>query len=126
MQAREVELDVHERNAATKDSAFSNTRLPPELRQVLTCESPAVFLHFPLEEGALGPLLSAPAGASKRETPTSNLTESIERSAQMKAQCLLGACFTTDTADSYGGIAIHCIMLTMLLYFNNFTFYSAT
>ena len=54
------------------------------------------------------------------------VTESIERSAQMKAQCLLGACFTTDTADSYGGIAIHCIMLTMLLYFNNFTFYSAT
>ena len=27
-------------------------------------------------KGALGPLLSAPAGASKRETPTSNLTES--------------------------------------------------
>ena len=25
---------------------------------------------------ALGPLLSVPAGASKRETPTSNLTES--------------------------------------------------
>ena len=27
-------------------------------------------------KGALGPLLSAPVGASKRETPTSNLTES--------------------------------------------------
>ena len=27
-------------------------------------------------KGALGPVLSAPAGASKRETPTSNLTES--------------------------------------------------
>ena len=27
-------------------------------------------------KGALGPLLSALAGASKRETPTSNLTES--------------------------------------------------
>ena len=27
-------------------------------------------------KGALGPLLSAHAGASKRETPTSNLTES--------------------------------------------------
>ena len=27
-------------------------------------------------KGALGSLLSAPAGASKRETPTSNLTES--------------------------------------------------
>ena len=26
-------------------------------------------------KGALGPLLSAPEGASKRETPTSNLTE---------------------------------------------------
>ena len=31
-------------------SAFSNTRLPPELRRVLSCELPAVFLHFPLEE----------------------------------------------------------------------------
>ena len=31
-------------------SAFSKTRLPPELRRVLSCESPAVFLHFPLEE----------------------------------------------------------------------------
>ena len=31
--------------------------------RVLSCESPVVFLHFPL-------------GASKRETPTSNLTES--------------------------------------------------
>ena len=28
-------------------------------------------------KGALGPLSSAPAGASERETPTSNLTESI-------------------------------------------------
>ena len=36
-------------------------------------ESPGVFLHFPLDEK---PLLSAPAGASKRETPTWNLTES--------------------------------------------------
>ena len=37
-------------------SAFSKTRLPPELRQVLSCESPAVFLHFPLEEkGPWGP-----------------------------------------------------------------------
>ena len=37
-------------------SAFSKTRLPPELRRVLSCESPAVFLHFPLEEkGPRGP-----------------------------------------------------------------------
>ena len=37
-------------------SAFSKTWLPPELRQVLSCESPAVFLHFPLEEkGLWGP-----------------------------------------------------------------------
>ena len=58
-------------------SAFSKTRLPPELRRVLSCESLAAFLHFPLEEkGSSGPLLSALAGASKRETPTSNLTES--------------------------------------------------
>ena len=58
-------------------SAFSKTQLPLELWLVLSCESPAVFLHTPLEEkGALGTLLSVPAGASKRETPTSNLTES--------------------------------------------------
>ena len=31
-------------------SAFSKTWFPPELRRVLSCESPAVFLHFPLEE----------------------------------------------------------------------------
>ena len=32
------------------------TRLPPELRRVLSCKSPAVFLHFPLEEkGPWGP-----------------------------------------------------------------------
>ena len=31
-------------------SAFSNTRLLPELRRVLSCKSPAVFLHSPLEE----------------------------------------------------------------------------
>ena len=37
-------------------SAFSNTQLPPELRRVLSCKSPAVFLHFPLEEkGLWGP-----------------------------------------------------------------------
>ena len=37
-------------------SAFSKTWLSPELRQVLSCESPAVFLHFPLEEkGPQGP-----------------------------------------------------------------------
>ena len=56
-------------------SAFSKTLLPLELRQVLSCKSPAVFLHFPLQE-KLGPLLSALVGASKRETPTLNLTES--------------------------------------------------
>ena len=46
-------------------SAFSKTRLLPELRWILSCKSPAAFLHFLLEER---PLLSAPAGASKRET----------------------------------------------------------
>ena len=40
----------------TNLSAFSKTRLPPELRLVLSCESPAVFLHTPLEEkGPWGP-----------------------------------------------------------------------
>ena len=39
-----------------KFSAFSKTRLPPELRRVLSWESPAVFLHFPLKEkGLWGP-----------------------------------------------------------------------
>ena len=64
---------------ATGDpSAFSKTWLPPELRRVLFCKSLAVFLHFSLEE-KVGPLLSALAGARKRETPTSNLTESTGR-----------------------------------------------
>ena len=31
-------------------SAFSKTQLPLELWRVLSCKSPAVFLHFPLEE----------------------------------------------------------------------------
>ena len=31
-------------------SAFSKTWHPPELRRVLSCELPAVFLQFPLEE----------------------------------------------------------------------------
>ena len=60
-------------------SVFSKTRLLPELRWVLSCELAAVSLHFPLvRNSGLGPLLSAPAGASKRETPTSNLTESTD------------------------------------------------
>ena len=37
-------------------SAFNKTRLPPELRRVLSCKSPAIFLHFLLEEkGPWGP-----------------------------------------------------------------------
>ena len=37
-------------------SAFSKTRLPPELWQALSCESPAVFLHTPVKEkGPWGP-----------------------------------------------------------------------
>ena len=37
-------------------SAFNKTRLPPELRRVLSCKSPAVLLHFLLEEkGPWGP-----------------------------------------------------------------------
>ena len=37
-------------------SAFIKTRLLPELRRVLSCKLPAVFLHFPLEEkGPWGP-----------------------------------------------------------------------
>ena len=69
-------------------SAFSKT----QLRRVLSCESPAVFLHFPLKEK--GPcLLSAPVGSSKRETPTSILTEST---ASMSCLCpiTLRPCFS--------------------------------
>ena len=37
-------------------SAFSKTRLLPELWWVPSCKLPAVFLHFPLEEkGPWGP-----------------------------------------------------------------------
>ena len=39
-------------------------------------------------KGALGLLLSALAGASKRETPTSNLTECIEHPSSVKKTCL--------------------------------------
>ena len=31
-------------------SAFSKTQLQPELQRVLSCKSPAVFLHTPLDE----------------------------------------------------------------------------
>ena len=58
---------------ALTDSAFSKTQLVPELRLVLSGCIPA----YPSRgKGALGPLLSALAGARKRETPSSNVTES--------------------------------------------------
>ena len=31
-------------------SAFSKTQLQPELQRVLSCKSPAVFLHTPLDK----------------------------------------------------------------------------
>ena len=59
-----------------KCSAFSKTRLPPELRRVLSCESPAVFLHIPLKEkGNWGPFYQLRRVQKKRKTLTSNLTE---------------------------------------------------
>ena len=43
-------------DSRTQCSGFSKTRLPPELRWALSCELPAVFLHFPLEKkGLWGP-----------------------------------------------------------------------
>ena len=39
-------------------SAFSKTRLPPELRWVLSCELLAVFLHSPLARGKLRRVLA--------------------------------------------------------------------
>ena len=60
-------------------SAFSKTRLPPELRRVLSCESPAVFLHIPLKEkGNWGPFYQLWRVLAKRKTPTSNVTESTD------------------------------------------------
>ena len=60
-----------------ESSTFSKTWLPPELQQVPSCESPAVFLHFPLEEkGFWGLFYQLRQVLAKKETPTSNLTES--------------------------------------------------
>ena len=51
-----TEKNIHGYYEQTMASAFIKTRLPPELRRVLSCESPAVFLHFPVEEkGPWGP-----------------------------------------------------------------------
>ena len=82
----------------TRTSAFSKTQLPPELQRVLSCESLTIFLHNPLLRGklVLGHLLSAPAGASKRETPTSNLTESTENRYLVK---LLSLCIIEDALE---------------------------
>ena len=59
-------------------SAFSKTRLLLELRRILSCESPAVFLHTPLEEkGPWGPLHRLRRVLAKgRHVSTLNLTES--------------------------------------------------
>ena len=63
-------------------------------------------------KGALGSLLSAPAGASKRETPTSNLTESTEHCLDIAAilQCtffyILHAIQSTKTKASIN-LAVH-------------------
>ena len=58
-------------------SAFSKTRLLLELWRVLSCELQAVFLHFPLEEkGFWGLFYQLRQVLAKKETPTSNLTES--------------------------------------------------
>ena len=59
-------------------SAFGKTRILLELRRVLSCESLGhVFLHTPIEEkGPWGPFYQLREGASKRETSTSNLSES--------------------------------------------------
>ena len=50
---------------------------PPGTRHTRTGYFTILADYFKIcGEHCLGPLLSAPAGASKRETPTSNLTES--------------------------------------------------
>ena len=50
-------------------------------------------------KGALGPLLSALAGASKRETPTSNLTESTAfETQQTHLQYVIGSGFCNNSS----------------------------
>ena len=65
-----------------RSSAFSKTWLLPELWRLLSYESRAGAGCIPVfstrGKGAPRPLLSALAGATKRETPTSNPTESTE------------------------------------------------
>ena len=57
------------------DSAFSKTWLLLELRRVLSCESPAVFLHFPPEEKVpWGPFYQLQRVPAKGRHLTSNLT----------------------------------------------------
>ena len=49
-------MEVGRKLLCSSCSAFSKTQVPPKLRRVLSCESPAVFLHFPLEKkGPWGP-----------------------------------------------------------------------
>ena len=72
---------------------FSKTQLMPELRRILSCKSPtAIPISSTRGKGALGPLLSALAGASRRETRTLNLTESTELG--LLSHCH-HSCFTT-------------------------------
>ena len=55
------------RHPQVHDSAFNKTRLPPELRRVLSCKSPAVFMHFLLEEkGPWGPFYQLRQVLAKR------------------------------------------------------------
>ena len=54
LELRNIEMNAS--SSASTGSAFNKTRLPPELRRVLSCKSPAVFLHFLLEKkGPWGP-----------------------------------------------------------------------
>ena len=58
-------------------STFSKTQLPSRAPAGTLLQFTGCIPAFSTRgKGALGPLLSAPGGASKRETPTSNLTES--------------------------------------------------
>ena len=72
-------------------SAFSKTRLPSELQRVLTCESPAVFLHTPLKEkGPWGPFYQLWQVLAKGRHLLQILLKALLLARLLQGPCLLG------------------------------------
>ena len=90
-------------------SAFSKTRLQPELRWIPTLlQIAGCILAFSTRgKWALGPLLPAPASASKRETPTSNLTESTAILVKHRLWWAVYGSFDTDAECKKFVIPVH-------------------